>query len=160
VSTLCASDDGILYGGFYFLFVIDKSTGAPAFIDVLKPNIPFLAGMEFLPNQPAPFSLGVSGETGGPMGAFVAGATPGGNVAFLATRGGGGPTQIPPGHACAGVSIDLNARLRLIGLVPADTAGKAEIGPVQVPFYPAGALRLQALDLQSCATSNRARVIY
>ena len=160
VSTLCVSDDGVLYAGFYSLFIVDKSTGALSFIDYLKPSVPFLAGMEFLPNQPAPFSLGVSGETGGPMGAFVAGATPDGNVAFFATRGGGGPTQIPYGSPCSGYSLDLNARARLIGLVGADAAGKAEIGPVQVPFYPTGALRLQALDVRSCATSNRARVVY
>jgi len=160
IQSIAFSDDGVLYGSFGSLHVIDLDTGAPIWIDWFKPSFPIICGIEFLPNQPAPFSLGVSGETAGPMGAFVAGATPGGSVAFLATRGGGGPTQILPGHACAGVSIDLNARLRLIGLVPADAAGKAEIGPVQVPFYPAGALRLQALDLRSCATSNRARVIY
>ncbi len=160
VQTICFSDDDVLYAGWYSLFTVDTSTGALSYIDILNPFVPSIAGVEFLPNQPAPFSLGVSGETGGPMGAFVAGATPVGNVAFFATRGGGGPTQILPGHACAGLTIDLNSRLQLIGLVQADAAGKAEIGLVQVPFYPTGALRLQALDLTTCATSNRARVVY
>lgn len=160
VQSLCFSDDGILYAADFDLFIVDLQTGALAFIDYLRPAFPELFGVEFLPNQPAPFSLGVSGETGRPMGAFVAGATPSGKVAFLATRGGGGPTQILPGHPCAGLEIDLNSRMRLIGLATADAVGKAEIGPVQVPWYPTGALRLQALDLLSCATSNRARVVY
>lgn len=160
VATLSFSDNGVLYAGFYSLFTVDTATGALAFIDVYKPNVPFLAGMEFIPNEPAPFALGVSGETGGPMGAFVAGATPGGKVAFFATLGYGGPTQILPGHACAGTTMDLNSRLRLIGLERADAGGKAAIGPVPVPWYPTGALRLQALDVATCASSNRARVVY
>lgn len=160
IQTLCFSDDDVLYAGFYDLYVVDTVTGALSFINLIEPTYPFLCGMEFLPNQPAPFSLGVSGETGGPMGAFAAGATPGGEVAFFATRGGGGPTRILPGRTCAGVELDLNQRLRLIGLAAADAAGRAEIGPVSVPGYPAGTLRLQALDLRTCSTSNRARVLY
>ncbi len=71
----------------------------------------------------------------------------------------GGPTPILPGHAFAGISIDLNSRLRLISLAQADAVGRAEIVPVQVPWYPIGALRLQALDLTTCLTSNLARVV-
>lgn len=41
-----------------------------------------------------------------------------------------------------------------------DAAGKAEISPVQVSFYPAGALRLQALDFATCRTSNVARTVF
>ncbi len=159
IQTLCFSEDGILYGAFGSLWIIDMLTGAPGFVAYMPP-IGLLGGIEFVPGQPAPFSLGVKGTSGGPMGAFAAGATPGGNVAFLFAQGGGGPTLIQSGMPCSGYWIDLNGTAALIQVARADAQGKVEIGPAQVPPLQAGNMRLQALDLTTCATSNLIRVLF
>jgi hypothetical protein len=159
IETLCFSDDGILYGAQGSLWIIDMLTGAPTFVAYMPP-IGLLGGIEFAPGQPAPFSLGVKGTSGGPMGAFAAGATPGGSVAILFAQGGGGPTLIQSGMPCSGNWIDLNGTAALIQVARADAQGKIEIGPAHVPPLRAGNMRLQALDLTTCATSNVARVLF
>ena len=155
--TLFFSDNGVLYGGFGSLFVIDTVTGVPTYVGYMH-GAGFIAGMEFLPNQPPPFALGVMGVSGGPMGAFAAGATPGGNVAFFRASGGGGPTAIPGGNPCAGTLLDLNAGFNFLGLARADAQGYAQLGPRHVPPLVPREWRLQALDLATCRTTNKGSV--
>jgi hypothetical protein len=49
---------------------------------------------------------------------------------------------------------------RLVGTVVAGPDGKAVLGPAQIPPQVPGKVRLQALDLTSCATSNVARIVF
>ena len=155
--TLFFSDNGVLYGGFGSLFVIDTVTGVPTYVGYMQ-GAGFIAGMEFAPNLPPPLALGVMGVSGGTMGAFAAGATPGGDVAFFRAQGGGGPTSIPGGHPCAGLALDLNAGLSFISLARADAQGRAQIGPRLVPLLIPREVRLQALDLTTCRTTNVGRI--
>lgn len=155
--TLFFSDNGVLYGGFGSLFVIDTVTGVPTYVGYMH-GAGFIAGMEFLPNQPPPFALGVMGVSGGPMGAFAAGATPGANVAFFRASGGGGPATIPSGNPCAGTLLNLNSGFTLLSLARADAQGRAQIGPRLVPPLVPREWRLQALDLATCQTSNRGTI--
>jgi hypothetical protein len=155
--TLSFSDDGALYGAFGSLFLVDTATGTLSYVGT--PAAILVTGMEFLPGQPEPFSLGLIGATGGPMGAQVAGATPGASVAVLIAAGGGG-TVVPSGRPCAGTPLDLARTFALIQVVATDAHGRATLGPAYVPPAPAGAFRLQALDLADCSTSNVARVVF
>jgi len=155
--TLFFSDNGVLYGGFGSLFVIDTVTGVPTYVGYMH-GAGFIAGMEFLPNQPPPFALGVMGVSGGPMGAFAAGATPGGNVAFFRASGGAGSSVIPAGNPCAGTLLNLNSSFAFLGLARADAAGYAQIGPRFVPPLVPREWRLQALDLATCQTTNRGTI--
>lgn len=157
--SLCSSDDGVLYLVDYGLWIVDTLTGVPAFVDFI-PGIPLSDAAEFMPNLPAPFSLGVRGETGHPMGAFVAGATPNGTVALLHGDGYGGPDAIGAGLPCSGILLDLNAPVTLIRILTAGPDGKAEIGPAYVPLQVRGRVRLQALDLTTCEVTNVARIVF
>jgi len=159
VDSLCFSDDGVAYLLDYGLWVMDTVTGVTAFVDFI-PGLPLLVAAEFVPHLPAPFSLGVRGESGYPMGAFVAGATPGGRVALLHGYGYGGPTQVGAGLPCMSTLLDLNSPVTLIRIMTAGPDGKAEIGPAYVPPQVRGRVRLQALDLTTCAASNVARIVF
>ena len=159
MDSLCFSDDGVAYLLDYGLWVMDTVTGVTAFVDFI-PGLPLLVAAEFVPHLPAPFSLGVRGESGYPMGAFVDGATPGGRVALLHGYGYGGPTQVGAGLPCMSTLLDLNSPVTLIRIMTAGPDGKAEIGPAYVPPQVRGRVRLQALDLTTCAASNVARIVF
>lgn len=45
-------------------------------------------------------------------------------------------------------------------VVRADAQGQVQIGPSYVPTSAAGSVRLQALDLATCASSNLARIVF
>jgi hypothetical protein len=156
--TLAFSDAGVLFGASDGLYIVDTISGALSFVGVLHGI--WAGGMEFLPNQPEPFSLGVIGETGGPMGVRSAGATPGGQVAVMMTTGGGSSSRVPSGTRCAGTIINLNSNLTLVKLARADAQGRLILGPIHVPPAAAGHYRLQALDLATCRTSNVARTVF
>ncbi len=156
--TLCFSDNGVLYGGFSTLAVIDPVTGVPAHISKIDDGFGLVTGMEFLPNQPEPFALWVQGTAGGPMAVQVSGATPGATVAILVAYDGGGPISVPPGRPCAGLRVNLNATTRLLGLTTADAQGAALLGPALVPAAAREHAHLQAVDFAACATSNRAKI--
>lgn len=145
-------DDGVWIG--------DRITGVPALVAQLSNVSIILCGIEYIPGPTPPFSLWTSGKSGGPMGVRAVGATPGGTVAILITQGGGGPTAIPGGYPCAGTLLDLNARLSPLRILPADAQGRVQIGPLQVPMSAAPTTHLQAVDLQTCRTSNHARIIF
>lgn len=159
-ASLCFSDDGILYGSFGRLYIVDTLTGSLSYIGTPDTPSLLIMGMEIAPNQPEPFSLGVIGETGGPMGVRSAGATPGGQAAVMLTTGGGSATRVPSGNRCAGTIINLNNSLTLVKLTRADAQGRLILGPVHVPSAPAGLYRLQALDFATCRTSNVARTVF
>lgn len=159
VDSLTFSDDGVLYLIDYGLWIVDTVTGVPVFVNFI-PGFPLFYCAEFVPGLAEPFSLGLRGESGHLMGAFVAGATPGGRVALLHGYGYGGPTTIPGGSPCAGGWLDLRSPVRLVSVLTAGLDGKAEVGPVFVPAQVRGRVRLQALDLATCATSNVARVVF
>jgi hypothetical protein len=159
IDSMCFTDDGTLFQLNSWLWIMDLESGVPSMIG---DNDPFFScsGMEFLPNQIEPFALWTSGESGGSMKLKVAGATPNGQIAIAVARGGGGPTPIPTGYPCAGLLLDLNSSMSLLRVEMADSNGKASIGPMAVPPSAAGRIRLQAIDLTACTTSNRTRIIF
>lgn len=157
--SMCFTDDGTLFQMNSWLWVMDTDSGVPSMIGDLTPHF-FSGGMEFLPHRPEPFTVWTSGVTGGPMEIKVSGATPGGSVAVAYAWGDGGPTTIPPGHPCAGLTLDLNQGVSLQGIHVADAEGQLTIGPATVPASAAMAVRLQAVDLTTCSTSNRIMVVY
>ena len=158
--TLCFSDNGVLFGADGLLCTVDPVTGAASYVGLIDQGFALLGGMEFLPNQPDPFALWVQGKTGGPMAVQIAGATPGAAVAILAASGAGGPITVPVGAPCAGLQVDLNGTTRLLGIVTADSQGRASLGPTQVPAAARDRARLQAVDFVACATSNRVQIKY
>ncbi len=159
MESLCFSDHGVMYQVDAGLWVQDTLTGVPTFVGPLNyPGV--LGGVEYLPGPTSPFALGTLGETGGPMGAQVWGATPNGTVVLLYALGSGGPTPVPSGRRCAGTLLDLNATLAPLAVLQADAQGHARIGPAFVPAAAAITTHLQALDLATCATSNPAQLIF
>jgi hypothetical protein len=137
----------------------DTTTGVPCFVAWMS-LIGIFSGLEYLPGPAPPFSLWTLGETGGPMGARMAGASPDGLLVLLLAEGGGGPTPVPPGNPCAGTLLDLNATMAPLRVLHSDAQGGAQIGPTFVPASAAVVVRLQALDLGTCATSNVARIVF
>jgi hypothetical protein len=157
--SICFGPGEVLFLIDYGYWIMDPNSGVPVLAGFT--NYPgYFSGVEFLPGSIPPFTLGTLGQTGGPMGLEVWGATPNSTIAFLRALGGGGPTPVASGYPCAGTLLDLNAGLRLAAVAAADAQGHALLGPITVPASAAGTLRLQALDLATCRTSNLARLIY
>ena len=94
-------------------------------------------------------TLAFSGSCPGPMTLTVSGASSNGDVAIGWSSNPGSSTV--PGGACAGTAIDLQAP-RLLTILTADAQGQASLNK-DVGGGACG-VRLQALDLSSCATSN------
>lgn len=156
--TLCFSDDEVLYAGYNDLWIIDTDTAVPSYIGPM-PFPGYAFGMEFLPNQLAPFSLGVQGQTGGPVSAFAAGATPGSTVGLFGAIGLGSVSALPNGHPCAGTLLDLNSvHLAMIGR--AGPQGRVQFGSMQVPIAARGHVEIQAVDLATCKTSNPVTIFF
>lgn len=156
---ICFGDDGILYQVDAGFWIQDTLTGVPSFVNLT--GFPGLfAGVEYLPGPTTPFTLGTQGETGGPMGAQVWGATPNGTVVLLRAQGGGGPTAVPGGNPCAGTLLDLNATIAPLAVLRADAQGRARLGPAFVPASAALITHLQAINLATCAISNPLRILY
>jgi len=141
------------------VWIGDSTTGVPALIAPMS-YFSLFGGLEYVPGPTPPFSLWSTGETGGPMGIRAVGATPGGIVAILRARGGGGPTTVPAGNPCAGTLLDLNSSLSLLRSIRADAHGRAQISQAYVPLSVAPTTHLQALDLTTCRTSNHARIVF
>ncbi len=157
--SICFGPDGQMFQMDAGLWVMDTLTGVPCFVG-LTGYLDFIVGIEYLDGPTNPFTLGTLGETGGPMGLEVWGATPQTTVAFLRASGGGGPTAVAAGLPCEGTLLDLNSSLQLAAVAQTDAQGHARLGPVLVPAAAAGVTRLQALDLTTCRISNLARLIY
>jgi hypothetical protein len=104
--------------------------------------------------QTRSLTLTITGACGGQMTARVDGGTPNGSAALVYCFGPGGPTVIPPGFSCPGVILDLNKNARLGAVLALDAAGSGTLIPVHVPSGACGIVRVQALDLTTCAASN------
>jgi hypothetical protein len=152
-------EDGALYLLDGAVWIGDVTTGVPGFVNWTSQPVLF-SGMEYLPGPVPPFTLRTLGETGGPMGMRVAGATPDSAIVLLTAQGGGGPTAVPSGEPCAGVLLDLNATMHPLRVLRAGPLGRAQFGPAFVPAGAAVTTRLQALDLAACAASNPVRLVF
>ncbi|TAH36875.1 MAG: calcium-binding protein [Planctomycetota bacterium] len=102
------------------------------------------------------FMLATSGTCPGPMTLTASNGTPGGTVAFV--WGTSGSFTIPAGNPCAGTLLDLVPLLSPPPgylLATADGSGTATAS-ILVPSGACGTVRMQAVDLSSCTTSNTA----
>lgn len=158
-SSMCFDSEGALYFVDTYLWMLDTQTGVASLVNPLS-LFGYWADAVFVEGPTPTFSLWLAGTTGGPMGIKVSGATPNGQVAVAWSSGGGGPTPIPSGFPCAGTELDLNANMQLLGTITADGQGKGVIGPQLVPASAIGRIRVQAIDLTTCTTSNRVIVAY
>lgn len=154
VVSMCFDDEGTLYYIDEFLWMLDAETGVASFVDWAAP-FGYWAEAVFVEGPAPQFSLWLSGTTGGPVNVKLAGATPGGAVAVVSGQRPGGPTAIGSGFPCAGILLTLDNAMRLEAVVVAGVDGKAVVGPQFVPPAAIGTVRVQAVDLTSCATSNR-----
>lgn len=158
-SSLCFDSQGALYYLDDFLWMMDPETSTSSIINWATP-FQFWAECVFLEGPNPNLSLTFSGFAGSPMKVKIAGATPFGQVAVVGANGGGGPTTIPAGFFCAGVQLDLNSNMRLLGIGTADQDGYLELGPQLMPAGAVGKLRVQAVDLSPCETTNKVIVSF
>jgi len=154
---ICSSSDDTLYYVGFHLYLIDRETGA---VSQVAPISIFASwsGAVFNENSGKPFSLWYSGTTNGPMEIKTAGGSPNGAVALIWATGSGGPTTIPNGVPCAGLSLGLNSNMRLLQVISSGNDGRAILGPRFVPASASFTIRVQAVDLTICETSNVAIV--
>jgi len=157
--SFCFDEEGAIYYIDGVLWMLDSETGVASAVNYASP-FGFWGEAVFIDGPTPHFSLWLSGVTDGSMSIKLAGATPFGQIAVAFAQGTGGPTAIPAGHLCAGTALDLNAGMRIQSIVTADSEGKAAIGPQFVPAAALGLVRLQAIDLTTCETSNRVIVSY
>jgi len=158
-SSMCFNDEGALYFLDTYLWMFDSQTAGASLVNSLS-LFGFWADAVFVEGPMPAFSLWLAGTTDGPMGVNFSGATPNGPVAIAWAKGDGGPTPIPSGFSCSGVAMDLNPNMQLLGTLAADNLGQGTFGPNFVPASALGQIRVQAIDLFTCATSNRVIVAY
>jgi choice-of-anchor B domain-containing protein len=123
----------------YFESGVVVVSGIEQGLFILRPNL----------DQPPGPQLSISGDCPGPNAINLTGATPGGRVALLYARQPG--SQVFPVGACAGTELGLGG-LRVLTVQNADGQGELDINP-PLPAQFCGT-SLQALDMQSCETSN------
>ena len=97
-------------------------------------------------------SLSVSGNCPGTSTFEIFGATPNASVALVYGFG-DGPTTIPPSLPCAGTVLDVGNPNLDYRVIRADANGEA-VFPTFIPANACGLVNVQALDLETCATSN------
>lgn len=158
------------------VFVIEVHTNDPAVVGVTGSTAtsggPPYAEPLFFEGTPCCDSLGARSRLGfetymlsqpqimqigrcpGPVSVALTGGPPNGQVALVYCLGPGGPITVPGGYPCAGVSLDLNASATLAGVVTLDASGAAVFGPASVPAAACNVVRVQALSLDDCQTSN------
>jgi len=160
--SMCFSESGALYYLDRSLWTLDSQTGAWGYVN--RTQLPgFWSEAEFFEGPKDPFALWLGGHTNGPMTVNCSGATANGNVAFAWERGGAapaGPTPIPAGFPCAGTQVDLSTGMQLFGILSADASGKVSTPPQFVPAGAARAVRIQAIDLTTCETSNQVLISF
>ncbi len=140
-------------GGEIDFFILGMGQDADGEIYVLANNtgVPFEStGM--LIRLTAPVSLVASGSCPGRMTLTASGNTPGGTVAFVRATG-VGSQRIPNNNPCAGTILGLNQTATLVGTRTADAQGVATISGT-VPPIACGRIFVQAIDVQTCLTSN------
>jgi len=156
---LCSTSDDSLYYVGNHLWIMDKETGAVSQVSLVSIFASW-SGAVFIDDPTKPFSLWFGGTTNGLMEIKVSGGTPNGVIALAWATGAGGPTPIPSGFLCSGVILDLNINMRLLATLSLGNDGKGILGPQFVPASAAQRVRVQAVDLTTCQTSNVAGVWY
>lgn len=157
--SMCFSDDGVLYALDFAFWLMEPTTGVGNFVDLSFPGI--LGGVEYIPGPSQTLALWQTEQVGNATDLKIRGATPGGQVAILAADDSLGSFLIPPRFQCAGTLIDMNsATTRLVTTATANTQGEINLGPFVLPMRARGHLRLQAVDLQTCITSNRIETVF
>lgn len=152
VTALCFSQAGTLYAAGGGLATIDLTTGKLTLVNYFYGAS--ILGMEFLNPLPYPMQLSIGGPCPGDLYAAVTGAAPRDVVAFLYSVGAGGPFTIPPGQPCAGTVLELAPNAQVASVAGAGRRGNARSGVFQAPVGACGQLRIQALNLTTCETSN------
>lgn len=96
--------------------------------------------------------LVINGACPGSMLFTVENATADGRIAYVYAFG-EGSVQIPPGYACAGTVLGLNATAAMAGVAFADANGTATL-QANAPARACGKVYMQAIDLSTCRTTN------
>ncbi|TAH39563.1 MAG: hypothetical protein EYC70_01895 [Planctomycetota bacterium] len=148
--TLCFDSAGVLYGASTILATIDTMTGKP---DVYAGLYPLVRGMEFMDPIPYAMRLTVVGACPGTLQAAIMGGSPRDRIAFLYSIGSSGPVAIPSGP-CRGTVLELGANASLGVMSNSGQFGNARSIEFPVPAVTCGQLRIQALNLTTCETSN------
>ncbi|MCC6906921.1 MAG: PQQ-dependent sugar dehydrogenase [Phycisphaerales bacterium] len=140
-------------GGEVDFFILGMGQDANGEIYALANNtgVPFDTTGKLVRISP-PLSLAIGGTCPGMMTATAGGATPGGRVAFIRATG-TGSQRIPQGNPCAGTTLGLDRTAVLVASPTANNQGQASISG-NVPQNACGNVFLQALDIQTCTTSN------
>ena len=157
--TMTFDDAGALHYVDTNLWMMDTQTGVASAVTPLS-LFGYWADAVFVKGPAPNFSLWFSGTTEGTMAVKFSGATPDGQVAIAWAQGSGGPTSIPAGFGCSGVELNLNSSMQLLGTLTANGQGEGFLGPRFVPASARGQIRVQAIDLFTCATSNPVVVVY
>ena len=158
---MCFGDDGTLFvvdSNSYWL--TEPTTGVPSFVGFTSHNI--LGNVEYISGPNQVLSLWQTGLIGEPSEIKVRGATPNGDVALFASVGPPGTTTtIPLGSPCAGTVLNLEpSSVRFLKAFSTDTQGELTLGPTIFPPQIERSFTLQALDLQTCITSNPIRAAW
>lgn len=157
--SMCFSDEGVLYALDFAFWVMEPETGVSNFVDYSFPGI--FGGAVFISGPSQVLALWQTEQVGNQTQLKVRGATPNGQVAVLAADDSLGSFLIPPRFQCAGALIDMNpGTTRLVTTATADAQGRIDLGPFVIPARARGHLRLQAVDLQTCVTSNRIETVF
>ncbi len=101
-------------------------------------------------------TLTMLGDCPGPARFKTSGMTPFGNVAYVYARG-EGSIQIPPGNPCEGITLGLDHTTALAQVVVADEDGVAKFD-VNLPADACGLIYIQAIDIESCSTTNTVHI--
>jgi len=135
----------------FFILGMGQDAGGEVYALANHTGVPFEStGMVI--RLAAPISLTAAGPCPGQMTLTARGNTPGGTVAFARAMG-IGSQQIPNGNPCAGTLLGLNQTAMLVGTRTADGQGVAAISG-NVPANACGRIFVQAIDVQTCLTSN------
>ena len=157
--SMCFDDSGTLYLLDYSFWLCDPTTGVPSYVDVSYFGA--FGGVEYIPGPNQVLSLWQTEQIGNPAEIKVRGATPNTDIALFASVGPSGTYTIPSGFPCAGTVLDLNpTTVRLVTVTSADVQGKVTLGPTILPPSALLSYQLQALDLQTCITSNPIRAVW
>jgi hypothetical protein len=159
--SMCFNDQGALFYLDHALWVQDSGSGIRAPIDWVS-KFDFWGEAVFVEGPKPNFTLWLDGTADHYMGVKMTGVTPNGQVAVLWAKGEGGPTLIPNGYPCAGTLMDLNPNMQLLSTTTADGTGHATLGPSpsRIPAAAAGLIWLQAVDVSTCQTSNKALLYF
>jgi hypothetical protein len=153
-ASMCFNEAGTLYHLDGGVWMVDSQSGTFSLANALTP-FGFWAEAVFLEGPSPAFSVWLSGVGGGMVEIKCAGAAPFAQIGIGIAGGAGGPTFIPPGYPCAGISLSLNSNMRPLGTTISDLDGKAEFGPIFIPAGAVDLLHVQAIDLSTCNTSNQ-----